>query len=140
MFYDVSLLSSAADCENLIQEVDLERGELKLRKNALMKQLAAIGKGSDQIPSAIGVAVAQIEVLEKHIPTMPDGSEKKATDLQLLRLRLRLSNLERRAEDYDVFNRVETGYEIAKFDAQIAAADAFIEALTARMNELAQAA
>ena len=140
MFYDVSLLSSAADCETLIQQVELERGGFLLRKNALTQQLAVIDNGSDQIPAAIGVTTAQIAALETHLPNMAEGTEKQATELQLLRLRLRLSNLERRAADFGVFNRIDTGYDIAKFDAQIAAADAFIEALTARMNELAQAA
>jgi hypothetical protein len=140
MIYNVNALNSAADCDTLIAQVNLEKGNMMLKKNALEQEQANLGPGGNDIPTAIAFVNAQIEQHENFIPGMPAGNEKTAAETSLLRLKLRLSLLQKRASEYGVFAQLDRSFDIAKYEAQISEAGNFIQALEERKAQIEQQA
>lgn len=136
MFYNFSILTHVGECDNLIKQANLDKGALMVRKNALENQLVRIQMGSSDVPSAIEFTKAQIEQHETFIPNMEPGNERNNAELALLRLKLRLTNLERRAREVSPEAQLKVSQDVARLDAQIKALDAFIDGVEERRGEL----
>ena len=136
MFYNTTRLTSAEDCATLLKQANFEKNDLMMRMRSLENQQDRSQDGGLDAETAIDFVKSQIESHEEHIPLLGLGADRSTAEVALLRLKMRLKTLERRAEDQSPTAVMTTGLELAQLDAQATTLDLFINAVTARLNEL----
>jgi hypothetical protein len=136
MNYTVNLLTSVPDCEALINIAESEKEGLAYRKTGLERQREAATGNSLQIETELTSVTAEIQALQTVIANLPDGPVKDDTVVRLTKAEYKKFLLEQRKDNYGVISLLGREYDIACIEKDIEEADAFITAVTDRMNNL----
>ncbi|MFT3910940.1 MAG: hypothetical protein QM737_16090 [Ferruginibacter sp.] len=136
MNYTVSLISSRADCQALIDTANDDKDSLVYRKTGLQRQMQSASSNTVGIEADLAAAVAEIEALNTVIANLPPGNTREETSVKLTKAEYKKFLLEQRKGNYGSTALIGKEYDIACVEQQIAETDAFIQSLTTRMNEL----
>jgi len=136
MNYTVSLLTTRPDCQALIDIATTEKSDLNYRKTGLMRQSQNATLTSAEIEAELTSVNAELAALQTLIDNLPDGPIKEDTIRRYKKADYKKVLLEGRRGKYGVLSILEREYDIACIDLDIAEADAFITALTDRLNAL----
>ena len=136
MNYSVSLLTTRPDCQALIDIATAEKSDLNYRKTGLMRQSQNATLTSAEIEAELTSVNAELAALQTLIDNLPDGPIKEDTIRRYKKADYKKVLLEGRRGKYGVLSILEREYDIACIDLDISEADAFITALTDRLNAL----
>lgn len=136
MFYKTTLLNSTDECATLLKQANFEKNDIQLRMRLIEQQRDRSVTNNFDAQGAVDFVIAQIESHEAHIPQMAEGNERSTAEMNLLRLKVRLKNLERRAEDQSPVAQLMGKLEVAQLDAQLTVVESLIEAVTQRQAEI----
>lgn len=136
MNYTVSLLTNISDCETLIDIASADKESLSYRKTGLLRQREAASTTSMQIETELTSVMAEITALHTVIDNLPDGPIKDDTVVKLTKAEYKKFLLEQRKGNYGVLSLLQKEYDIATTEKDIDETDAFIAAVTDRMNLL----
>lgn len=136
MNYTVSLLTNVPDCQALINIATAEKADLNYRKSGLLRQSQNATLTSAEIEAELTSVNAELSALQNLIDNLPDGPIKEDTIRRYKKADYKKVLLEGRRGKYGVLSILEREYDIACIDHDITEADAFITAVTDRMNAL----
>lgn len=136
MNYTVTLLTNRPDCEALINIATAEKDGLAYRKTGLERQRQTAEQNAVEIDSELASVTAELAALQTVLDNLPEGSTKVEALRRFKKAEYQKFLLEQRKENYGVLSLLEKEYDIAYIVKGIEEADAFIEAVTGRMNEL----
>ena len=136
MNYTVSLLTNVPDCQALINIATREKSDLNYRKEGLMRLSQNATLTSAEIEAELTSVNAELAALQTLIDNLPDGPIKEDTIRRFKKADYKKVLLEGRRGKYGVLSILGREYDIACIDHDIAEADAYIIAITDRMNTL----
>ncbi|MEO8769974.1 MAG: hypothetical protein ABI402_07810 [Ferruginibacter sp.] len=136
MDYTVSLIVNRADCQAMIDTANDEKATLAYRSTGLQRQKQQAGTTSVSIDADLAAAVAEISALNTVLGDLPEGATKEETKVKLTKAEYKKFLLDQRKISYGSLALIEKEYNIAVAEQSVAETDAFILALTNRMNEL----
>ena len=136
MNYTVSLLTNVPDCQALINIATREKSDLNYRKEGLMRLSQNATLTSAEIEAELTSVNAELAALQTLIDNLPDGPIKEDTIRRFKKADYKKVLLEGRRGKYGVLSILGREYDIACIDHDIAEADAYIAAITDRMNTL----
>lgn len=136
MNYTVSLLTNKPDCQALIDIATAEKSDLNYRKTGLLRQSQNATLTSAEIEAELTSVNAELSALQTLIDNLPDGPIKEDSIRRYKKADYKKVLLEGRRGKYGVLSILEREYDIACIDLDITEADAFITAVTARMDVL----
>jgi hypothetical protein len=136
MNYTVSLLTSKPDCQALIEIANAEKEGLSYRKTGLERQHQSASLTSTEIETELASVNAELGALQTVMDNLPDGPTKVETLRKFKKAEYKKFLLDQRKENYGVMSLLEKEYDIACVEKDITEADAFITAITERMNSL----
>lgn len=136
MNYTVSLLTTEADCQALIDIAQSEKDGLNYRKTGLQRQRQTATLTSAEIESELASVIIEIDALQSVLNSLPEGPTKAETLRKYKKAEYKKFLLEQRKGNYGVMSLLEKEYDIACIEKDIEEADAFITAVTDRMHNL----
>ena len=136
MNYTVSLLTTEADCQALIDIAQSEKDGLNYRKTGLQRQRQTATLTSAEIETELASVNAELNALQPVMNSLPDGPTKTEALRKYQKAEYKKFLLEQRKENYGVMSLLEKEYDIACIEKDIEEADAFIAALKDRMDSL----
>jgi hypothetical protein len=136
MNYTVSLLTNVPDCQALINIATREKSDLNYRKDGLTRLSQNATLTSAEIEAELTSVNAELAALQTLIDNLPDGPIKEDTIRRFKKADYKKVLLEGRRGKYGVLSILGREYDIACIDHDIAEADAYIAAITDRMNAL----
>lgn len=136
MDYTVSLITSRADCQVMIDMANTDKGTLAFHSLGLQRQKETASTTSVSIDADMASAEAEITVLNTVIAGLPEGTVKEEMKSRLKKADYKKFLLDQRKVNYGSLAVLGKEYDIAVAEQSIAETDAFILALTNRMNEL----
>jgi hypothetical protein len=136
MNYSVSLLTTVADCQSLISIANAEKEGLAYRKTGLERQHESATLTSAEIETELASVDAELNALQTILNSIPEGPTRVETLRKFKKAEYKKFLLEQRKGNYGVMKLLEKEYDIACIEKDITEADAFITAITNRMNEL----
>jgi transcriptional regulator with XRE-family HTH domain len=136
MNYTVSLLTNKPDCQVLINIANAEKEALSYRKTGLERQRSSATLTSAEIEAELTSVNAELDALQTVINSLPEGPTKTEAVRKFKKAEYKKFLLEQRKGNYGVVSLLEKEYDIACIVHDIEEADAFIVAVTDRMNEL----
>lgn len=136
MNYTVSLLTTEADCQALIDIAQSEKDGLNYRKTGLQRQRQTATLTSAEIETELASVIVEIDALQSVMNSLPEGPTKAETLRKYKKAEYKKFLLEQRKGNYGVMSLLEKEYDIACIEKDIEEADAFITAVTDRMHNL----
>ena len=136
MAYSVNALSTAADCDVLLNISAKEKSDLEFKKISLQRQQTNYSKSAVEIDTELQAIAAELTALATVIASLPDGDIKDDTVKKQKKLQLKHFLLEERKENYGSVALLEKEFNLARTEKELQETDAFIAALQARKATL----
>jgi hypothetical protein len=136
MNYSVSMLTTKADCQALIDIASAEKESLQYRRTGLVRQRQSATASSAEIDAELVAVIAELDTLRPLIESLPEGNFKTETIRKYKKSEYKKFLLEQRKGNYGVLALLEKEYDIACVDDSISQTDAFVAALRSRMQDL----
>jgi len=136
MNYSVSLLTNRPDCQALIDIANADKKGLLYRRTGLEIQSDSATSNSSEIDAELSAVTAEVASLQAIINGLPDGPTKDILILRYKKADVKKALLESRKDKYGVLSLLQKENDIACIDKDIIEIDAYITALTDRMNAL----
>lgn len=136
MNYSVSLLTNRPDCQALIDIANADKKGLLYRRTGLEIQSDSATSNSSEIDAELSAVTAEVASLQAIINGLPDGQTKDILILRYKKAEVKKALLESRKDKYGVLSLLQKENDIACIDKDIIEIDAYITALTDRMNAL----
>ncbi len=136
MSYNLSVLTSVANCEDVIQSVQLEKSSLELRKSRLTQYLNNSVSNVDFIQGELNAIAAQIADLDATIAALADGELKSTKIAERYRLLSRQITVGKKLNSGMGEINAERQHDLVVIEFNIAEKTIFLAALEARKVEL----
>ena len=136
MNYSVSLLTTRPDCQALIDIANSDKKGLLYRRAGLEIQSDSATSNSTEIDAELSAVTAEIASLQAIINGLPDGPTRDILILRYKKADVKKALLESRKDKYGVLSLLQKENDIACIDKDIIEIDAYVTALTDRMNAL----
>jgi hypothetical protein len=136
MNYSVSLLTTRPDCQALIDIATTDKRGLLYRREGLERNSQSATLNAAETEAELTAVTADIASLEAVINGLPDGPTRDVLILRYKKADVKKTLLEGRKEKYGVLSLLQRENDIACIDQDVIEIDAFITALTDRMNAL----
>ena len=136
MNYSLNQVTTVADCDALLNNANLERKDLNLRKLQQEKQYLSVSTGTTGIDAELMGLTAEIAAMETTIQNLPEGPIKVDWQRKLIIKNGKKTSMEIRRDKYGVIALVEKEFAIASIDKELEEMDAYVEALNQRKREL----
>lgn len=136
MSYTLVSLTTKADCTALLNIANREMGTMLYRKTGLERQTESAILTSVEIEASLSAITSEIAALEAVLASLPAGSIYDETLVRKTKAEYKKFLLEQRRGSYGPIALVEKEYDIACIDKAVAETETFINAVTARRDEL----
>jgi hypothetical protein len=136
MNYTVTLLTTVPDCQALINIASAEKEALGYRKTGMERQKQSATLNAAEIETELASVNAEMAALQTVLDSLPDGPTRVETFRKFKKAEYKKFLLEQRKENYGVLSLLEKEYDIACIEKDIEETDAFITAVTNRMDSL----
>ena len=136
MNYSVLLLTTKPDCQALIDIAITDKGSLAYRRQGLERQSQSATLNAAEIEAELTAVTAEVISLQSILNGLPDGPTKDVILLRFKKADVKKTLLEQRKEKYGVLSLLQRENDMACIDQDIIEIDAYITALTNRMNAL----
>ena len=136
MTYSLEQITTAADCDALLEAANMDRDELTYRKLQNERLYKGVASGSVGVDAEIAAVIAEISGNDAVLATLPEGRLKQDYERKLIKLRYQKSVLEARRERYGVLALLQKEYEISCIEKGMEENDAFVDAVNTRKDEI----
>ena len=136
MNYSTQLLATKPDCQALLNIANSEKETLAYRKTGIDRQRQSVTLTSAEIETELASVTAEMDALQTVYDNLPEGPTKQETLVKFTKAEYKKFLLEQRKGNYGVLSVLEKEYDISCIEKDIAETDAFILALTTRMNAI----
>lgn len=136
MSYNVSLLTTPAECDQLIQSANDYKEDLQFGEVSLTRRNNSRLRTATKLAATLATVVAQIDAFTAARAAMPEGPEKDSLSSKLRRLNDRMENLEESRSRAGAVSLLDTEMERSMIAAQIGVVDDYKAALQARKEAL----
>ncbi len=136
MSYTTSMLTTVADCQALLSEVQFEKDGLDIKKRTLERKQVNDSSNSQELAADLVTTQAAITAMEGIVANLPDGPTKVEMERKLRQLVNRYNNLIERKDTTGAVTFIRKQFDLASVEAELAEADALITAVTDRMSVL----
>ena len=136
MNYSVGTLTTTADCQALINIANSEKEAATYRQSGMVRQRQSASINAAEIEAELAGVIAELETLQPLLETLPEGPFKVETLRKFKKSEYKKFLLEQRKGNYGVLALLEKEFDIACVEETILESEAFITALTERMNAL----
>ena len=136
MNYSVTTLTTVADCDTVLALIDKETKDLSFRKLSLERQQENYANTTLEVSSEITVLNTELSAVNTVIATLPDGDTKDDNIKRQKKLEYNLFLLTNRKANYGAIALLEKEFSIARVIQELAEADAFVAAVTARKTSI----
>lgn len=138
MVYPILLISTIADCESLIKEVNVDKGRLALRLAAMQQQRIAEELDETDPVKLRQRALDEIAVYEKHLEDEMSSADRADLELKILRTQLRVKTFDRQIKNNGPVAQNMDVLETARLEAEIKVIDDFLTEVEAHRENLAK--
>jgi hypothetical protein len=139
MAYNVNLLTTEAECDQLISMSNDTKSDFQFAQTNLTKRNNDRLRSSAKLTATLATVSAQITAFTAARNAMPDGPDKDAMNSRLRRLNDRMENLEESRNKAGAVSLLDNELERKMIDAQITEIDDFLVAVTARKEAIIEA-
>lgn len=139
MAYNVNLLTTEAECDQLISMSNDTKSDFQFAQTNLTKRNNDRLRSSAKLTATLATVSAQITAFTAARNAMPDGPDKDAMNSRLRRLNDRMENLEESRNKAGAVSLLDNELERNMIDAQITEIDDFLVAVTARKEAIIEA-
>jgi hypothetical protein len=136
MNYSTQLLATKPDCQALINIANSEKEALAYRKTGLDRKRQSVSLTAAEIQTELASVTAELDALQAVYDSLPAGPTKDDTLVKFRKVEYKKFLLEQRKSNYGVLSVLEKEYDISCIEKDIAETDAYILALTERMNAI----
>jgi len=139
MNYNTQLLATKPDCQALLNIANSEKETLTYRKTGIDRQRQSAGLIAAEIETELASVTAEMDALQTvydNLPEGPDGPTRQETLVDFTKAKYKKFLLEQRKGSYGILSVLEKEYDISRIEKDITETDAFILALTTRMNAI----
>ena len=136
MSYQVSQLTTVAECDQLIQMANDAKGDLQFAEVSLTRRNNGRMRTATRLAATLATVEAQIAAFTAARDAMPDGPDKDSISSRLRRLNDRMENLEESRSRSGAVALLDTDFDRAMITAQLAEVNNFIAAIEARKTVL----
>jgi hypothetical protein len=139
MAYNLNLLTTEAECDQLISTANDTKSDFQFAQTNLTKRNNDRLRSSAKLTATLATVSAQITAFTAARNAMPDGPDKDAMNSRLRRLNDRMENLEESRNKAGAVSLLDNELERNMIDAQITEIDDFLVAVTARKEAIIEA-
>ncbi len=136
MSYQVSQLTTVAECDQLIQMANDAKGDLQFAEVSLTRRNNGRMRTATRLAATLATVEAQIAAFTAARDAMPEGPDKDSMSSRLRRLNDRMENLEESRSRSGAVALLDTDFDRAMITAQLAEVNNFIAAIEARKTVL----
>ena len=136
MIYSVSSLQTVADCDELLNMANKNKGALLARQVNLQQDKLLYQSNSVDIEAEIPSVLAELDFLNGVIPTLPEGTLKNKRLDEKRRQECKLYMLNNRKANNGTLAVLENELEQAGVEHELTEVDAFIAAIIAKKADL----
>jgi len=126
MNYSINQLTTVADCDAVLAQVQKQKDDLTYAKTTRERQLAIYGERTVATDDSLLAVISEISALQAVVAGLPEGSVKEDMERKIRRLEYRESLLSDRSEDYDIAALLDRELDVALIDAELAEIDTFM--------------
>ena len=136
MAYNVSRLTTASECDQLLASVNDAKSDLQFSQTNLARQNNDRLRSAANLTATLATVSAQITAFTAARDAMPEGPDKDNLTNRLRRLNDRKENLEERQNRSGAVALLDNELELSLIAAQMAVFDSFADAVTDRKNAI----
>lgn len=130
MMYSFNKLTSATDCDVLLNWAQKERADLAFRKIADERLTQNYSSTSVEISAVLQGVLAEIAAVEIVIAALPEGTAKETEKKRKVKLEYRKFLLENRKDSYGAVALLEKELDLERTNKELIEIDAFITGVT----------
>lgn len=139
MNYTLTAITTVTDCDALLQAADADQQELNYKKMQQDRAYGITSSGSTGVDAQLTATISEIAGLEAAVMNLPEGPSKQNLVDRIADLQHKKYLLEKRRRRYGSLAMVQKQYAISCIEQQIAENASFIDAVTRRKSDLANA-
>ena len=136
MSYNVSQLTTVAECDQLIQSANDTKEDLQFGEVSITRRNNTRLRTATRLAATLATVVAQIDAFTAARDAMPEGPDKESINSRLRRLNDRMENLEESRSRAGAVALLDSEMEKSMIAAQIGVVDDFIAAIETRKAAL----
>ncbi|WP_316823843.1 hypothetical protein [Pedobacter miscanthi] len=136
MNYSVSTLTSAADCDELLNLIQKENDDLAFQKISLERQQKKYAETTIEVSSEITLVQAELDAINIVLASLPEGPTRLDNIKKQKRLEYSLFLLNNRKTSYGAITLLEKEFNFARILKELEEATAFVAAIQTRKAEL----
>jgi len=136
MAYSVNSLTSAADCDLMLDVAEKQKSDLSFRKISLERRQTQYAENAVEFEADLQVTTSELSALGTIIAALPEGQVKDDNITRQKRLELKLFLLNEKKEDFGGIALVDKEFDLARVIKELEETDAFITAVQARKAAL----
>lgn len=136
MDYSLTQVSTAHDCDMLLDIAQLEQDDLNFKKTQQERQHRTVTTSASSVEADLVGVNAQVSGYESAIAGMTDGTAKDELLDKLENLHHKQYLLQKRSQRYGILALLQMEYSISCIEKQLLETTAYIDAVTARKGAL----
>jgi len=136
MVYSVSSLTSASDCDLMLDVAEKQKSDLSFRKISLERRQTQYAENAVEFEADLQATTSELSALGTIIAALPEGQVKDDNITRQKKLELKLFLLNDKKENYGGIALVDKEFDLARVIKELEETDAFIAAVQARKAAL----
>jgi hypothetical protein len=136
MEYSLSAISTIEDCDALLQVAEKDQRALGFKKTQQTWLYENTSEDSSEVDAQLAATIAEITGLEGAVTVLPEGDAKRKMLDNLVDLRHRQFQLEKRRRQFGTLAMIQKQYAITGIEKLLAENASYIDAVKQRKAEL----
>lgn len=136
MDYSIEKITTAADCDILLQMAATKKRLLGYKRDGENIQYDSISEGAATVEADLASTIAEISSLETALAGMAPGQTRALMEDKLVKAKHKKYLLEQRRERYGVLALLNQQFDVNCMEKQSAEVDSYIAALNQRKEEI----
>jgi hypothetical protein len=136
MVYALEKITTAAMCDTLLEVATKDRESLERRRRNLAESVSNFDDRTTDIGAERTSVQARLDTYANLYAILPEGKDKINANLEIKRMEARKALLDKQVVGYNVFVLLDKQVDYNHLESQVANADAYIAAVTAKKTAL----
>jgi len=136
MIYALEKITTAAMCDTLLEAAIKDRESLERRRQNLLASVSNFDVRTADIGTELISVQARLQTYTGLYDILPEGKDKLNANLEIKRMEARKALLDKQVVGYNVSALLDKQVDYNHLESQVAIADAYIAAVTARKTAL----
>jgi hypothetical protein len=136
MVYSLEKLTTVAMCDTLLNVAIQDRDALDRKRGNLLANVNSFDTRTADIGTDLIAVQARLDVYINLYQILPEGNDKVNANLEIKRMEARKALLDKQVIGYNVFALLDKQLDHNHLESQVATANTYIAAVTARRTAL----